>query len=328
MIEMPANAAPMTVKVVEYDSPAVARKLKFRICLPADYETSTKRYPVLYLLHGFSGDYTSWNKFEPEKAAEPYGMILVQPDYGNSWCVNWSESAAGQKNNWEDAIIKDLIPYIDSHFRTIAAREGRAINGISMGGYSALTLGLRNPELFCSISGHSGLLDWARGFGKKLKTDPNAVLPERKPEKKIKPAIGLADFDDQEERTPIGRIFKTVAECDAHDPYVLAATMPVEKMPHINFDCGTEDSYHGYNQDLLLILLARKVPFTYSQSPGAHASAYWRREVGMSMAIQHEVIQRNLAEKAKAMPTSKERLRDPRAEIPGERLRSRPHLPE
>jgi hypothetical protein len=109
---------------------------------------------------------------------------------------------------------------------------------------------------------------------------------------------------------------------------VLAATLPVEKMPHINFDCGTEDSYYGYNQDFLLILLARKVPFTYSQSPGAHASAYWRREVGTSMAIQHEIIRRNLAAKAKVMPTSVERLRDLLAEIPGERLRSQPHPPE
>ncbi|ODT98166.1 MAG: hypothetical protein ABS79_06355 [Planctomycetes bacterium SCN 63-9] len=295
-IPQPARALPMIVKVVEYESPAVARKLKFRISLPASYESSDKRYPVLYLLHGFSGDYTSWNTNQPEKVGEQYELILVQPDYGNSWGVNWSESEPGQKNDWEDAIIKDLIGYVDAHYRTVAARAGRAINGISMGGFTALTLGLRHPDMFCSISGHSGLLDWSRGFARKLKADPNAILPERKPEKKIKPAIGLPDFDDQEERTPKGRIFKTVAECEAHDPYVLAATGDVDKMPHINFDCGTEDSYYDYNQDFLLILLARKIPFTYSQSPGAHNSAYWRREIRTSMAIQYEVIRRNLAE--------------------------------
>jgi len=293
------HAAPMTVKVIEYESPAVARKLKFRISLPAAYETSSKRYPVLYLLHGFSGDYTSWNSEQPEKIAEPYDLILVQPDYGNSWCVNWAESFDGQKNNWEDAMTKDLIPYIDSHFRTVAAREGRAINGISMGGYSALTLGLRHPDLFCSISGHSGLLDWARGFAKILKENPNAVLPDRKPQKKIKPAIGLPDFDDQEERTPKGRIFKTVEDCNAHDPYVLVTKIPVQKLPHINFDCGTEDAFLGYNQDFLKILIERKIPFTYSQSGGGHVSGYWKREAWISMAVQYEILRRNLGEKTK-----------------------------
>ena len=158
-----------------------------------------------------------------------------------------------------------------------------------MGGFSALTLGLRNPGMFCSISGHSGMLDWARGFARKLKADPNVVVPERNPQKKIKPAIGLPDFDDQEERTPRGRIFRTVEECNAHDPYVLAATLPVE-----------EDAAHQLRlrhrrlllrlqiQDLLLILLSRKVPFTYSQSPGKCMTrkSFWRREIlGMLMAM-------------------------------------------
>lgn len=294
------GADPMNVRIVEYDSPAVARRLKFRISFPADYGETTRRYPVVYLLHGFSGDYTSWNSHRPEKFAETYGLILVQVDYGNSWGVNWSESAPAQKNDWEDAVTRDLIGYVDAHYRTVADRAGRALNGISMGGYAALTLGLRRPELFCSVSSHSGLLDWARAFGKRLKADPNAVLPDRKPENKIKPAIGLPHFDDQEERTPIGRIFKTVAECDAHDPYVLAAAIPIETIPHIHFDCGTEDSYYGYNQDLLRILLDRKIPFTYSQSPGGHSSAYWRREFGASLDVQSEIIRRNLAEKAAA----------------------------
>ena len=110
----------MIVKVVEYESPSVARKLKFRISLPAAYESSGKQYPVLYLLHGFSGDYTSWNTHRPEIVAEPYDLILVQPDYGNSWCINWSESAPGQKNNWEDAMTRDLIPvHRLRHYRTV-----------------------------------------------------------------------------------------------------------------------------------------------------------------------------------------------------------------
>ena len=67
----------------------------------------------------------------------------------------------GQKNAWEDYIVKDLIGHVDGTYRTIAKREGRAINGLSMGGYGALMLGLRHPDMFCSIGSHSGALAFA-----------------------------------------------------------------------------------------------------------------------------------------------------------------------
>src|SRR3954467_4556609 len=185
----PARAEAPSTKTVEIDSPAVGRKLKYTIVLPADYESSVERYPVLYLLHGYTSDYTAWPRLGAAKAAEPYDLIVVSADAGNSWYVNWAKSEDGEKKDWEDAIVKDLVGHIDATYRTIAAREGRAINGLSMGGYGALMLGLRHPDLFSSLGSHSGAIDLARSYSKRLKENPKARIPERNPSAKNSPAI-------------------------------------------------------------------------------------------------------------------------------------------
>ena len=76
------------------------------------------------------------------------------PDAGNSWYTNYEESANGQTNDWADHIVQDVVNHVDWNFRTIARREGRAINGLSMGGYGAIMLGLRHPEMFISNRHH------------------------------------------------------------------------------------------------------------------------------------------------------------------------------
>ncbi|MGE3819342.1 MAG: alpha/beta hydrolase, partial [Isosphaeraceae bacterium] len=151
-------AASPNATTVTYESPSVGRTLRCRVILPADYEGSNRRYPVLYLLHGFSGDFTSWSKHGVEESVQGYPLIVVLPDGGNSWYVNWSETGPDRREAWEDAQVKDLVGHVDAHYRTIASREGRAINGLSMGGYGALTVGLRHPETFCSVGSSAGAL--------------------------------------------------------------------------------------------------------------------------------------------------------------------------
>ena len=81
------------VKTVTIDAPSIGRKTAYNIVLPADYESSgDKRYPVLYLLHGFSSNYTSWGNLGAAKAAKGLDLIVVMPDVGNSWYLNWAES--------------------------------------------------------------------------------------------------------------------------------------------------------------------------------------------------------------------------------------------
>ncbi|MFO0953419.1 MAG: hypothetical protein U0835_20170 [Isosphaeraceae bacterium] len=108
--------------------------------------------------------------------------------------------------------------------------------------------------------------------------------------------IGVPGFSNQEERTPRGRIFTSAEEADAHDPFVLVTKVPREKLPHLYVDCGTEDTFLKHSRDFLAVLMQHKIPFTYAESPGEHRSAYWRREIGHSMAVQAEILRRARAQ--------------------------------
>ena len=224
------------------------------------------------------------------------------PDAGNSWYANWAESEEGRKDDWEDCMINDLIPHVDATYRTIAAREGRAINGLSMGGYGALMLGLKHPDMFCAIGSHSGALGFARSAAERLRSgeDPAQKKAGRKPSEEPNPAIGIEGFSSQAERTPKGKLFATAEQADAYDPFKLVLSVPREKLPHIYVDCGTEDRLLASSRDFAKVLMDNKIPFTYAESAGGHNGAYWSREVGLSMAVQYQILRRALAKAEKA----------------------------
>src|SRR5262249_29720396 len=111
-----AAAQPPPVKTVEFPSEAVGRTMKYNVVLPAKYEATQDRYPVLYLLHGLTSNYTAWARMKVPEYARAYDLIVVMPDVGNSWYVNWAQSEDGQKNRWEDCIVKDLIGHVDATY--------------------------------------------------------------------------------------------------------------------------------------------------------------------------------------------------------------------
>jgi S-formylglutathione hydrolase FrmB len=300
-----AQSAPpsASVKTVEFEAKSVGRKMKYNIALPEKYESTTERYPVLYLLHGLTSNYTAWASLGAPRYARAYDLIVVMPDVGNSWYANWAKSDEDQKNDWEDFIIKDLIRHVDSNYRTIATREGRAINGLSMGGYGALMLGLKHPDMFCSIGSQSGALSFAKGAAERLRNGEDLAkkAAARKPSEKPNPAIGIEGFSSQAERTPKGKLFATADQADAYDPFKLVLAVPKEKLPHICIDCGTDDRLIKSSQEFVKLLMDNKIPFTYAESAGGHAAAYWSREVGHAMAVQYQILKRNLAAAEKAI---------------------------
>jgi S-formylglutathione hydrolase FrmB len=296
----PAVAQPLPVKTAEFTSESVGRTMKYNIVLPQNYAQSADRYPVLYLLHGLTSNYTAWARMRVPEYARALDLIVVMPDVGNSWYLNWAESADGQKNRWEDYIIKDLIGHIDGTYRTIAKREGRAINGLSMGGFGGLMLGLKHPDLFCSIGSHSGAIAYAKSAGERIKDGRPAPRPMREPSKEPDPRIGIPGFSSQEERSPKGRLFATAEDCAASDPFQLVLKIPREQLPHIYLDCGTDDRLIEANLAFVKLLTEHKIPFVFGESGGGHNAAYWSREVGQSMAVQYAVMRRHLAPKQSA----------------------------
>jgi S-formylglutathione hydrolase FrmB len=300
------------LKICEFESLAIGRETKFMVLLPADYETSGKQYPVLYLLHGFSQNYTVWPIMGVAQHVGDRDLIVVMPDAGNSWFINWSESFDGQLNNWEDFIIYDLIHIVDQTFRTVPAREGRAISGVSMGGYGALTIGLRNPGLFCSIGSQSGALDFARSARARLeageKPQRNVAPPPKDDDRdsNVPELIRIEGFTMQHERYPNGIAFNTVDETKAYDPFELIQQVPAKYLPHIYLDCGLDDGLIATNQEFAAFLMANKIPFAFAQTPGAHGANYWTRELATDIAVQWAVLDRNV--KAWTVRTAAEQL--------------------
>ncbi len=290
------SAEPLPVTMVEFDAPAVDRVMKYNIIVPEGYDESDQRYPVLYLLHGLTSNYTLWARMRVPEYAASYSMIVVMPDVGNSWYVNWAQSDEGQKNAWEDYMINDVIGHVDANYRTIAKREGRAINGLSMGGYGALMLGLRHPEMFCSIGSHSGAIRYAADARNRIENPEETpeVRRRRPPSEKDDKNIGIEGFSSQADRYPAGKAFVTVEGCDQHDPFKLVLQVAKDKLPHIHIDCGTEDRLIQTAREFAQVLQDNTIPYSYAESAGRHWPTYWAREVAHSMTIQHNVIQRNL----------------------------------
>ncbi len=140
------------------------------VYLPPNYEASEKRYPVIYFLHGFTGDHSGMQYMAEllDYAIEthrirPFIMVLSnqKTTYDGSFYSN-----SGVFGNWEDFTVFDLVEYTDTHYRTLAKKESRGIAGHSMGGYGALKLAMKHPDIFDSVYAISpGALSIVREYG-------------------------------------------------------------------------------------------------------------------------------------------------------------------
>jgi len=296
---------PPGLETVEFFSAAVNRSMKFDIVLPAAYEENDQRYPVLYLLHGYMQNYTVWGRSLSAAYYSRYlnDLILVLPDAGNSWYVNYAGTEDGQLNNWEDYIIEDLVAYVDANFRTVGSREGRAISGLSMGGYGAITMGLRHPQTFVSIGSTSGALGYARSAAAAIERgidrspQPRSAVQQAQIDRAdafISELIAIPGFSTQDERTPKGQDFLTTSQALAYDPFSIIYDVPKSELPHIYLDSGTDDGLITVAREFMQTLLINNVAFDFMQSRGRHNSEYWRRSIGHMMTIQYEVMQRAL----------------------------------
>lgn len=153
------------VKHHTFHSAAMNCEVGFNIYTPPDYTTSDTRYPVIYWLHGGAkggeavgvGHAVILHKAILQKKIQP--MIMVFPNGGRG---SFYDDSLDETIMAETAFIKELIPFIDKNYRTIAERRARAIEGFSMGGFGALKLAFKYPQLFCSVvSGAPALVDWA-----------------------------------------------------------------------------------------------------------------------------------------------------------------------
>ena len=244
---------------VQLQSKLVGATLPYNVILPAGYDKSkTTRYPVLYLLHGLTGHYDNWvSRTQLTEHAAQFQMIIVTPEGNNGW---YTDSATVPTDRYESYIIQELIPDVQQRYRTIEARTGRAVAGLSMGGYGALKFGVKHPELLAFAASMSGALNAATWTEGELSGGFASVW------RTLVPVFGAMD-------SPVRA---------ANDVFKLYRELPAERitaLPYLYLDCGTEDGLLQSNRNLADILQGRKIPHEYRELPGAHNWPYWNRQV-------------------------------------------------
>lgn len=245
-------ASPIDVRDVTFASASLGRTMPYRVLLPAGYDSSDARYPVLYLLHGLDGHYTDWaDRTALAQHLAGRALIVVTPEGANSWYVNWHEGAS---DRWEDYLARDLVADVDARFRTDARRDARYIAGLSMGGYGALRMGLKHPEQYAMAASLSGALNVTRldtyGWTDGLRAE-------------FTRAFG-----------PPGS--RRRAEDDVFE---LARRAEAGALPLLYIDCGAADPFLPGNRELAAILQERRIAYEYRETPGAHNWAYWDRQI-------------------------------------------------
>lgn len=261
-------ALPANVVEGRLESKLMGRQMPYRVVLPIGYKdpaNAAKRYPVLYLLHGLTGHYDNWtSRTGLPKYAEAYQAIIVTPEGDNGW---YTDSTTNPRDKYESYIIKELIPEIDSRYRTDAVRSRRAIAGLSMGGYGALKFGIKYPDLFSLAGSFSG-------------------------------ALRAAQFNDKN----AGAIGKSIEEIfgpeggetrNANDIFKIISEMPAEKiksLPFIYLDCGTEDFIFQQSRDFSALLIDKKAAHEYRELPGTHNWQYWDQQVREFLAVANRIF--------------------------------------
>lgn len=240
------RAAEIDTLMVE--SPSMNKKVEVVVIVPEIAKgAEASACPVVYLLHGYSGNAFSWLTIKPDlpRIADEKGLILVCPDGQNSW---YWDSPKNPDYCYETFISSELLRYIDTHYRTITDRKGRAITGLSMGGHGALYNALRHKDRFGAAGSTSGGVD-IRPFP--LNWEMSNQLGVYEANRKL-----------WDEHTVVNQL-------DGLSNGDLALII----------DCGVDDFFLKVNKDLETLLLSKKIDHDFILRPGAHNAAYWANSI-------------------------------------------------
>lgn len=283
------------------------------VYLPPGYdENPSQRFPVIYLLHGYTATNRLWQggqylgelniKNITDALIESGGMrslILVMPDGENKYWGSWYTNSS-VTGSWEDFIVQDLVEYIDSNYRTLSQTASRGIAGHSMGGYGAIKLAMKHPEVYSAVyvmsaaaismeehvlsltqSDFLTLITW-KDFGGKNFTNWRvksnialgaAVAPNPNT------APFMADFPLEEvDGAPrvIDDVWQRWLE---HDPLTMLSSHQADLLQFrgIRIDCGTSDNLIGQNRIFAQALTDASIPHIFEEYSGDHTSRIAQR---------------------------------------------------
>jgi S-formylglutathione hydrolase FrmB len=251
------------------DAPSriLGHAVPYCVILPPSYDADkTRRYPILYFLHGLGGNAQQLiagggldmleDLWQQKKATE---FLIVTPDAGRSFYINSRDGRV----RYQDFFIRGFLPYIETHYRVLRDRHHRGISGVSMGGYGALRFALLYPGLFGSVSAHS------------------AALVEKSPRANLSSSLDMAitRFLGSAFGAPFDPAYWT-----RESPFTVVRERPRPRDLLIYFDCGTEDDF-GFNRGAEAfheLLLARGIPHEFHLYPGGHDWSYFAQHLPAS----------------------------------------------
>jgi len=245
------------------------KESKFVVITPTSKSPNSKdqklqKYPVVYLLHGYSGNYSNWLKDAPQlnAKADELGIIIVTPDGGfGSW---YFDSPINPSIKYESYITKELLPYIDSHYPVIDNKDARAITGLSMGGHGALYLAIKHLDQFGVAGSVCGGVDF-RPF-------PNNW--------DIKKDLGT--YADNKQNWDDNVVVNVANKLKNKDLAII-------------FDCGLDDFFLEVNRSLHQKLLEMKIDHDYIERPGSHNKAYWGSSIDYQLLYFKKYFNSHLA---------------------------------
>ncbi|MBV9865406.1 MAG: hypothetical protein JO316_08660 [Abitibacteriaceae bacterium] len=227
---------------LHYFSKALGMQTAANVILPEG--DSKGPFAVFYLLHGLSDDHTIWlRRTSIDRYVQGLPLMVVMPNGGRGFYTDAAQGFA-----YEKSMIEDLVGYIDGMFNTKAERSGRCIGGLSMGGYGAVRLALRRPDMFCSANSHSGAMNF--GHEKRDSTSDELINEFRR-------VLGENHVGGKD------------------DLYTLAEQIERSQLPALRIDCGTEDFLLNSNREFHAYLDKIGLPHEYAEFSGAHEWSYW-----------------------------------------------------
>ena len=231
---------------VTFHSASLNRDMEYRVILPSPV-TVSQRFPVIYLLHGGGGGFRDWSNYSDVAGFAEHGFILVMPEGDSSYYTNAAERP---QDRYEDYIVKDLISDVEIRFPALIGRSSRAIVGVSMGGFGAIKLALKHPDLFVFAGGLSSAVD--------VPSRPFSV-------KRIQQWRGhRAIFGPWQGETQ-----------RENDPYRLANTTDVGQASYMFLSCGEQEGLLPANKQFAALLGRRKFLYEFHSGPGNHDWNQW-----------------------------------------------------
>jgi len=248
------------VDTIAVFSPKMKKELKSVVIVPENYSTK-RHYPVLYLLHGYGGNFADWIKKVPsiKTLSTEHQLIVVCPDGGfSSW---YMDSPIDSTSQYESYITRNLLGYVDAHYATIPDRSARAITGLSMGGHGALYIAIRNKDLFANAGSMSGGVD--------LRTSTKSLDIAKR----------------------IGSIETNPAEWDNRSVINMVSSLKNNDL-NLIIDCGASDFFYQINAGLHRRLLSLKIDHDYIERPGEHNWEYWANSIQYQMLFFDRIFEK------------------------------------